>query len=178
MPVYESALAPWRSTVRNDGTDLMIANQASCWEPVSFVAVERRDMRSGLGSPGSHWALQGLIRVRWQRSGFDQEVWRGGGIVSGNMRGGLGLRVEVQRKRRKDKIGKKANHFPPCFGCRRCCVLARAMPVQKLPVRYHSGNVVACGKMKRRGKTDRMQMACRCWNGNEMNGRWGVSARL
>lgn len=21
-----------------------------------------------------------------------------------------------------------------------------------------------------------MQMACRCWNGNEMNGRWGVSA--
>lgn len=48
----------------------------------------------------------------------------------------------------------------------------------ELLVYYHSGNVVACGEMKGRGKTDRMQIACRCRNGNEMNGRGGVSARL
>lgn len=37
------------------------------------------------------------------------------------------------------------------FGCRYCCVQACERPM-KLTLCYHSGNVVACGEKKGRGK--------------------------
>lgn len=88
----------------------MTANQPSYRAPASFVAVVRRDTRSRLGSPGTHRALRGLVRVRWQRSGFDQEVGR---VVSGNMRGGLGPGGGDMKKEKETQDWKKAQRSLP-----------------------------------------------------------------
>lgn len=67
------------------------------------------------------------------------------------------------KKRKNDRIGKRLTISPlPALDAGSVVSWLMLCQRRKLPVCYHSGNVVACGEMKGRGKTDRMQIACRC----------------
>lgn len=124
-------------------------------------------------SPGPARALKGQIAKIWIRS---RDVvcgeGRRGGMGWGKPERTTGTPGWRNGDRERDTILR--NGYPPPLIWMQVASWPGPCytPVWKLPVCYHSGNVVACGEMKRRGKTGVMQMARRCWNGNEWQMRF------
>lgn len=74
------------------------------------------------------------------------------------------MKKEKRGKKKEKKIGERITISSLIWMQLVFCPGPRFTPVWKLPLCYHSGNVVACEEMERRGKTGRMQIACRCWD--------------